>query len=108
MAGNTVFAAVTGVSIAAAATFSRIAYPQMRHFGYEKSFALGSVAGSACLGMIIPPSVLLIVWGVIAEQSIAQLFLAGFIPGFILAFFFMVFIVVRAVTKSGAGAKGAG
>lgn len=97
VAGNAVFAAVTGVSIAAAATFSRIAYPQMRHFGYEKSFALGSVAGSACLGMIIPPSVLLIVWGIIAEQSIAQLFLAGFVPGIILAIFFMIFIATRAI-----------
>jgi tripartite ATP-independent transporter DctM subunit len=99
VAGNAVFAAVTGVSIAAAAAFSRIAYPQMRHFGYEKSFALGSVAGSACLGMIIPPSVLLIVWGIIAELSIAQLFLAGFIPGFVLALIYMIYIAVRAATK---------
>jgi len=97
--GNTVFAAVTGVSIAAAAAFSRIAYPQMRHYGYDKSFALGSVAGSACLGMIIPPSVLLIVWGIIAEKSIAQLFLAGFIPGLILATMYMVYIAVRAGMK---------
>ncbi len=96
VAGNAVFAAVTGVSIAAAAAFSRIAYPEMRHHGYNKTFALGSVAGSACLGMIIPPSVLLIVWGIIAEKSIAQLFIAGAIPGLILAFLFMVYIAVSA------------
>jgi C4-dicarboxylate transporter DctM subunit len=99
VAGNAVFAAVTGVSIAAAAAFSRIAYPEMRHHGYNRTFALGSVAGSACLGMIIPPSVLLIVWGIIAEKSIAQLFIAGAIPGLILAFFFMVYIGVSATLK---------
>ena len=96
VAGNAVFAAVTGVSIAAAAAFSRIAYPQMLRHGYNRSFALGSVAGSACLGMIIPPSVLLIVWGIIAEKSIAQLFIAGAIPGLILACLFMVYIGVTA------------
>lgn len=94
--GNAVFAAVTGVSIAAAAAFSRIAYPQMRLHGYNRQFALGSVAGSACLGMIIPPSVLLIVWGIISEKSIAQLFIAGAIPGLILAIFFMIYIAVSA------------
>jgi len=99
VAGNAVFAAVTGVSIAAAAAFSRIAYPQMRHHGYNKTFALGSVAGSACLGMIIPPSVLLIVWGIIAEKSIAQLFIAGAIPGLILACFFMTYIAIMATLK---------
>jgi tripartite ATP-independent transporter DctM subunit len=87
------------VSIAAAAAFSRIAYPQMRHHGYNRTFALGSVAGSACLGMIIPPSVLLIVWGIIAEKSIAKLFIAGAIPGLILALFFMTYIVITAILK---------
>jgi tripartite ATP-independent transporter DctM subunit len=99
VAGNAVFAAVTGVSIAAAAAFSRIAYPQMRHHGYNRTFALGSVAGSACLGMIIPPSVLLIVWGIITEKSIAQLFVAGAVPGLILAVFFMIYISVVATLK---------
>jgi tripartite ATP-independent transporter DctM subunit len=99
VAGNTVFAAVTGVSIAAAAAFSRIAYPQMRFHGYNRQFALGSVAGSACLGMIIPPSVLLIVWGIIAEKSISQLFIAGAIPGLVLASFFMVYITLSVTLK---------
>ena len=99
VAGNAVFAAVTGVSIAAAAAFSRIAYPQMRHHRYDRRFALGSVAGSACLGMIIPPSVLLIVWGIITEKSIAQLFMAGAVPGLILALFFMIYIGIAATVK---------
>ena len=60
IAGNTVFAAVTGVSIASAAAFSRIAYPEMVRIGYKEAVALGAVAGSACMGIFIPPSVLLI------------------------------------------------
>ena len=99
VAGNAVFAAVTGVSIAAAAAFSRIAYPQMRYHNYNRTFALGSVAGSACLGMIIPPSVLLIVWGIITEKSIAELFIAGAIPGLILAVFYMIYISVAATVN---------
>jgi tripartite ATP-independent transporter DctM subunit len=93
VAGNAVFGAVTGVSIASAAAFSRIAYPQMVRHGYDKSVALGSIAGSACLGMLIPPSVLLIVWGVLAEISIGQLFVAAIIPGILLAIMFIIFVV---------------
>ena len=80
---NAVFAFVTGVSIAAAAAFSKIAYPEMKRFGYERQFSLGCIAGSACLGMLIPPSVLMIVWGVLTEMAIGKLFIAGIIPGFI-------------------------
>ena len=94
--GNAVFAAVTGVSVASAMTFSRIAYPEMMKFGYNRSFALGSIAGSASLGMLIPPSVLLIVWGIIIEKSIGKLFLAGFIPGLILALLMGIYVSVRA------------
>jgi tripartite ATP-independent transporter DctM subunit len=79
---NAVFAFVTGVSIAAAAAFSRIAYPEMKRNGYAPRFALGCIAGSACLGMLIPPSVLMIVWGVLTEQAIGKLFIAGILPGF--------------------------
>ncbi|HWW47365.1 MAG TPA: TRAP transporter large permease [Xanthobacteraceae bacterium] len=78
---NAIFAFVTGVSIAAAAAFSRIAYPEMKRYGYDRQFSLSCIAGSACLGMLIPPSVLMIVWGVITEQSIGSLFLAGILPG---------------------------
>lgn len=96
VAGNALFAAVTGVSIASAATFSRIAYPEMRRAGYKKEFALGAVAGSACLGMLIPPSILLIVWGILTEISIGSLFVAGVIPGVVLALSFMTYCAVAA------------
>ncbi|AXS41755.1 TRAP transporter large permease [Breoghania sp. L-A4] len=94
VAGNAVFAAVTGVSIAAAATFSRIAYPEMRKLGYRQTFALGAVAGSACLGMLIPPSVLMIVWAILTEMSVGALFMAGIVPGVLLAVMFALYCVV--------------
>ena len=97
--GNAVFGAVTGVSIASAAAFSRIAYPEMVAQNYNKTVALGSIAGSASLGMLIPPSILLIVWGVIAEISVGKLFVAGIIPGILLALMFGVFIVIFAIVK---------
>lgn len=97
IAGNTVFAAVTGVSIASAAAFSRIAYPEMMKVGYRQTFALGSVAGSACLGMLIPPSVLLIVWAILTEMSVGALFIAGVLPGLLLALMFAGYVVVVAV-----------
>jgi len=96
---NALFAFVTGVSIAAAAAFSRIAYPEMQRFGYRRDFALGCVAGSACLGMLIPPSVLMIVWAVLTEISIGKLFLAGVIPGILTAGGMIVYVVIAAVIK---------
>lgn len=91
--GNAAFAAVTGTSIASAAAFSRIAYPEMMKYKYKREFALGSIAGSACLGMLIPPSVLLIVWGIITEQSIGKLFVAGIIPGIILSALYIAYAI---------------
>ena len=96
---NALFGFVTGVSIAAAAAFSRIAYPEMRRFGYRRDFALGCVAGSACLGMLIPPSVLMIVWCVLTELSIGKLFLAGVIPGLLAAAGMVAYVVVAAKLK---------
>ena len=96
---NALFGFVTGVSIAAAAAFSRIAYPEMRRYGYRRDFALGCVAGSACLGMLIPPSVLMIVWCVLTELSIGKLFLAGVIPGLLAAAGMIVYVVVAAKLK---------
>jgi len=90
---NAVFAFVTGVSIAAAAAFSRIAYPEMKRYGYERRFSLGCIAGSACLGMLIPPSVLMIVWGVLTEQAIGKIFIAGILPGFVLVAFYCMYIL---------------
>jgi C4-dicarboxylate transporter DctM subunit len=97
--GNAMFSFVTGVSIASAATFSRIAYPEMRRFGYHPGFALGSVAGSSCLGMLIPPSVLMIVWGILTEQSIGQLFAAGVFPGLLLMSLFIVYVFAMALLR---------
>ena len=97
--GNAAFAAVSGVSIAAAATFSRIAYPEMRRAGYDKSYALGVVTGCACLGMLIPPSVLLIVWAILTEGSVGTLFIAGVGPGLLLGLIFVVYCVVVAVRQ---------
>jgi len=96
---NAVFAFVTGVSIAAAAAFSRIAWPEMKRHGYERKFALGCIAGSACLGMLIPPSVLMIVWGVLTEQAIGKLFIAGTIPGFVVVAAYSLYILFVAVTQ---------
>ncbi len=96
IAGNTVFAAVTGVSIAAAAAFSRIAYPEMMKVGYKQTYALGAVAGSACLGMLIPPSVLLIVWAILTEMSVGALFVAGILPGILLALLFSGYAIITA------------
>jgi tripartite ATP-independent transporter DctM subunit len=99
VSGNSVFAAITGVSIASAATFSRIAYPEMVALGYKKSYALGVVAGSACLGMLIPPSILMIVWAVLTEISIGALFVAGLIPGLILASLFCAYCIITAIVS---------
>ncbi|MDJ0995561.1 MAG: TRAP transporter large permease subunit [Dinoroseobacter sp.] len=88
VAANAVFASITGISIASAAVFSRVAVPQMVANGYNNRFALGVVAGSSVLGMLIPPSLLLIIYGVLAEQSVGALFLAAIVPGGILAFVF--------------------
>ena len=88
--------------------FSRIAYPEMKRYGYDRKFALGCIAGSACLGMLIPPSVLMIVWGVLTEQAIGKIFIAGIIPGFILVFFYCAYIIGAAYLKPelvGAGTK---
>ncbi len=82
---NAVFAAVTGVSIASAAVFTKVAVPEMVRHGYAMRFAAGTVAGSSILGMLIPPSLLMIVYGVLAEVSIGKMFIAGVIPGLLIA-----------------------
>lgn len=96
VAANAVFAAITGISIASAAIFSKIAVPEMVRQGYTARFAVGLTAGSSVLGMLIPPSLLLIIYGVIAEASIGDLFLAAVIPGIILAAAFAIGVMVMA------------
>ena len=82
---NAVFAAVTGSSIASASVFSKVSVPQMLHHDYNPRFAVGVVAGSSVLGMIIPPSAMLIIYSFVAEQSVGDMFLAGVVPGLMLA-----------------------
>jgi tripartite ATP-independent transporter DctM subunit len=93
---NAVFAAVTGVSIASAAVFTKVAVPEMVRHGYTMRFAAGTVAGSSILGMLIPPSLLMIVYGVLAEVSIGKMFVAGVIPGIIIALGFALMIWIYA------------
>ncbi len=85
VAANAVFAAVTGTSIASASVFTKVAVPEMLRLGYKPRFAVGVVAGSSVLGMLIPPSLLLILFGILAETSIGDLFIAGIVPGVLLA-----------------------
>jgi tripartite ATP-independent transporter DctM subunit len=96
VAANAVFAAITGISIAAAAIFTKIAVPEMVRQGYTPKFAVGLTAGSSLLGMLIPPSLLLIIYGVLAEVSIGALFRAAVLPGLLLAFAFAVAVVLMA------------
>ena len=85
VAANAIFAAITGSSIASAAVFTKIASPEMRRHGYTKRFSVGVVAGTSVLGMLIPPSLLLIIYGFLSEQSVGILFLAAVVPGLILS-----------------------
>ena len=96
VAANAAFAAITGVSIASASVFTRVAVPEMMRFGYKPRFAVGVVAGSSVLGMLIPPSVMLIIYAIITEQSVAALFTAGIIPGLLLSLAYIIAIVAMA------------
>ncbi len=91
---NAIFAAITGVSIASAVVFTKVSVPPMVEHGYTKKFSVGIVAGSSVLGMLIPPSLLLIVFGVIAEVSVGQLFTAAIAPGILLSAGFCVVIIL--------------
>jgi len=93
---NAVFAAVTGSSIASASVFTKISVPEMLRLNYNPRFAVGVVAGSSVLGMIIPPSAMLIIYSFVAEQSVGEMFLAGIIPGLILTFAYVVAIILMA------------
>jgi tripartite ATP-independent transporter DctM subunit len=96
---NAVFAAITGVSVASAAIFTKIAYPQMSRLGYDKKLAVGTIAGSAMLGMLIPPSLLMIVYGTQADESIGKLFMGGIVPGIIMTIVFCIIIQIIGKVK---------
>lgn len=93
---NAIFAAVTGISIASAAIFSRVAVPQMTAHGYSARFSAGTVAGSSILGMLIPPSLLLIIFAFVTDSSVGHLFIAAAIPGILLALLFCITIMLLA------------
>ena len=99
VAANAVFAAITGSSIASAAVFTRVATPEMMSQGYTARFSVGVVAGSSVLGMLIPPSLLFIVYAFIAEQSVGVLFIAAIVPGLILSVAFALMILAMATWK---------
>ena len=93
------FGAICGSSIATAATFSRVAIPEMRKHGYDPAFAAGCVASAGTLDVLIPPSVLLAIYCIVAEQSLPKLYAAAFIPGFVLAGLYVITVWVAAWIK---------
>jgi tripartite ATP-independent transporter DctM subunit len=106
VAGATAFKAICGSSPATAATFASVAVPEMDRYHYDKKLSTGIVATVGTLGILIPPSVTLIVFGIITEQSIGKLFLAGLIPGLIIAFFFICIIYVWCRINPALGPRG--
>jgi C4-dicarboxylate transporter, DctM subunit len=92
--GCTIFAAVSGSSAATCATIGKITLPELKKRGYPEDISIGTLAGAGTLGLLIPPSIIMIVYGVAANVSIAKLFIAGVIPGLLLATLFMGYIVV--------------
>ncbi len=93
------FAAISGSSVATAATFSTVAYPEMRRFGYPQSFATGVIAAGGTLGAMLPPSTVLAVYGIITEQDIGKLFIAGILPGVLAACMHMLTIVTIGIVR---------
>src|SRR5487761_2784105 len=100
------FAAICGSSVATAATFSAVAYPEMRRFGYPQSFATGVIAAGGTLGAMLPPSTVLAVYGIITEQDIGKLFMAGIIPGLLAMTMYMITIALIGYFRPGFLPKG--
>jgi C4-dicarboxylate transporter, DctM subunit len=93
------FAAISGSSVATAATFSTVAYPEMRRYGYPQSFAAGVIAAGGTLGAMLPPSTVLAVYGIITEQDIGKLFIAGIMPGILAASMYMLTVAAIVWTR---------
>ncbi len=96
---STLFAATSGSSVATAATVGTVAIPQIKRHGYNESLFLGSIAAGGTLGILIPPSINLVIYGVLTNSSVPKLYLAGIIPGFLLAVLFMVVVGVACTVK---------
>jgi tripartite ATP-independent transporter DctM subunit len=95
------FAAICGSSVATAATFSRVAYPEMRRFNYPESFSAGVIAAGGTLGIMIPPSTVLAIYGIITEQDIGKLFIAGVIPGILAVIMYASTVSIIGWTRPG-------
>lgn len=95
------FAAICGSSVATAATFSKVAYPEMRQYGYPQSFATGVIAAGGSLGIMIPPSTVFAVYGLITEQDIGKLFIAGVVPGILAIAMYILTINIIALVRPG-------
>src|SRR5215813_15151445 len=93
------FAAISGSSVATAATFATVAYPEMRRYNYPQSFATGVIAAGGTLGAMLPPSTVLAVYGIITEQDIGKLFMAGIVPGLLAMTMYMVTITLIGLIK---------
>jgi len=95
--GSAIFAAISGSTIVNAVVFTRIAFPQMIKFGYSRSLSIGAIAGSGSFAAMIPPSITMVIYGIMTEQSIGQLLIAGVIPGVLTAFVYLagVHLIVR-------------
>ncbi len=104
--GCTLFAAVSGSSAATTATVGKITTTELERRGYDRSLALGSLAGAGSLGLLIPPSIVMIVYGILAEVSISRLFAAGVLPGIMVAGLYSFWIVVRALATPGVAPRG--
>lgn len=100
------FAAVSGSSLATAATMGTVALPEMKKYGYDDRLATGAVAAGGTIGILIPPSVILILYGIITETSIGKLFLAGFIPGVLEALFYLLTIYFLTLRNPAMGPRG--
>ncbi|MCB8838633.1 TRAP transporter large permease [Aurantimonas sp. VKM B-3413] len=97
--GCAIFAAISGSSAATTQTIGKISLPELKARGYDERLAMGSLAGSGTLGLLIPPSIILIVYGAAVEESIARLFIAGILPGLVLAVLFMGYVALAATLK---------
>ena len=97
--GCAIFAAISGSSAATTQTIGKISLPELKGRGYDERIAMGSLAGSGTLGLLIPPSIILIVYGAAVEESIARLFIAGVIPGLVLGLLFMGYVAIAATLK---------
>ena len=100
------FASISGSSLAAAATMGQVALPEMKRFNYDDSLATGCIAAGGTLGILIPPSTVMIIYGILTEQPIATLFIAGVLPGLLLCGLFMMAIYIMTLIKPSLGPRG--